>query len=387
MAALLNFWNSPNNSGRKTSSNNNNMRPAGRKGLGTGGLGLDPRGAKRKARQELYEELHASDDEPTPAQRTSSSAQPTARSRVPSATPASSNNGTRPSQPAKRGIARPLIKSNRDDASSKSAATATATAVTRTAVMAIAAVTESPSRTDQKASVSRPKGSVTRHTQQENSTVPDAHMGALEPPVYHASNTTKAQAAPDSTPRPETATKPLPQDKDAAKPSEAESAPPAKPAYVYDTREEKEVSKILEHRMASEQNGAVELLVQFVGDSEKDATWEAEHEIQEGADEILYEYWKTQGGRINALFHKPKHPPPETYRVFKVLRHERKMRGGFQFEVQWVGHPSTRGETSMETETKLKNIAPALLATYWESVGGRDKFLASRGRAKRSRTE
>jgi hypothetical protein len=154
-----------------------------------------------------------------------------------------------------------------------------------------------------------------------------------------------------------------------------------------DDREEHEIAKLLEHRMAGDRSGAVELLVQWVGEGEQDATWEAENEIQQGAEEILYEYWKAQGGRINALFHKPKSPPPEIYHVFKVLRHEKKNRGGFQFEVQWVGHPATRGETSMETETKLRSVAPELLDEYWESVGGRESHLAKRGRAKKIRTE
>jgi hypothetical protein len=155
-----------------------------------------------------------------------------------------------------------------------------------------------------------------------------------------------------------------------------------------DDREEHEIAKLIKHRMAGDRSGAVELLVQWDGEEEQDATWEAEEEIQEGADEILYEYWKSQGGRINALFHKPKNPPSEIYHVFKILRHEKKTRGGgFQFEVQWVGHPATRGETTIETETKLKNIAPELLGEYWESVGGRDSHLAKRGRAKKVRTE
>jgi hypothetical protein len=154
-----------------------------------------------------------------------------------------------------------------------------------------------------------------------------------------------------------------------------------------DTREEREIAKLLKHRMSRDQAGAVELLVQWENEDEKQATWEAEDEIQQGAEEILYEYWRAQGGRINALFHKPKLPPPEIYHVFKILQHEKKNRGGFQFEVQWVGHPATRGETTMETELKLKNIAPGLLHEYWESVGGRASHLAPRGRAKKMRTE
>ncbi|KAJ2967418.1 hypothetical protein NUW58_g10458 [Xylaria curta] len=152
-----------------------------------------------------------------------------------------------------------------------------------------------------------------------------------------------------------------------------------------DAREVHEVARLLKHQMA--ENGIVKLLVQWVNEGEEDATWEAEEEIQQNAEEVLYEYWKAQGGRVNALFHQPRNAPAETYHVFRVLRHEKKNRGGFQFEVQWVGHPATRGETSMEAEPKLKNVAPELLQEYWESVGGRAKYLAPRGRAKKVRTE
>lgn len=154
-----------------------------------------------------------------------------------------------------------------------------------------------------------------------------------------------------------------------------------------DEREEHEVKGILAHRMAADDSGRVELLIQWVGETEEQATWEFENEVQDGADETLYTYWKAQGGRINALFIKPQNPPPEIYHVYKILGHDKKPRGGFEFEVQWVGHPPTRGETSVEGELKLRKIAPKALDEYWEDVGGRDKFLTKRGRGKKQRTE
>ncbi|KAI5856147.1 hypothetical protein GGS23DRAFT_437894 [Durotheca rogersii] len=154
-----------------------------------------------------------------------------------------------------------------------------------------------------------------------------------------------------------------------------------------DGGEELEVRALLRHRMAEDGSGRVELLVHWAGEGEESATWETEEEIQEGAAETLYAYWKAQGGRINALFIKPKNPPVETYHVFRLLSHAKKARGGFEFEVQWVGHPPTRGETSKEMEAKLRNVAPGALDAYWESVGGRDKFLARRGRNQRGRAE
>ncbi|XXG95314.1 hypothetical protein Hte_001575 [Hypoxylon texense] len=153
-----------------------------------------------------------------------------------------------------------------------------------------------------------------------------------------------------------------------------------------DEAEEQEVEALLEHRMAKDDNSRVEVLVRWAKEDEEDS-WEAEEEIQKGAGETLYAYWKKQGGRTNALFIKPKNPPAEVYHVYNILAHERRTRGGFEFEVQWVGHPPTRGETTMEAEPKLRKIAPEALDEYWESVGGRDKFLAKRGRNKKARAD
>ncbi|OTA98131.1 hypothetical protein M426DRAFT_123179 [Hypoxylon sp. CI-4A] len=150
--------------------------------------------------------------------------------------------------------------------------------------------------------------------------------------------------------------------------------------------EECEIKALLTHRM--NKDVTVELLVHWAGETEDEATWVLEEEIQKGAAESLYEYWKGQGGRINALFIKPKNPPKEEYHVFDILTHMKKARGGgFDFEVQWVGHPPTRGETSMESEARLKKIAKEKVAEYWKSVGGRNKFLEKRGRGKKARTE
>ncbi|KAI1821445.1 hypothetical protein F4861DRAFT_541928 [Xylaria intraflava] len=352
------------------------MKSSSKKGPSIKGPTSEPRGAKRKAKHDPYEELHATDDgdddddEVIPAVITPAS-QRTAGSRMSSATPGLVTK-TRPLPVAKRGIARPVVKSNRDDASSMSAATVTV-------------ATASPSRTDRKEVVAPQRHANTSRRNRQDSVVPKVNRQDSVP-SHNAISAVSAPAASVPKPAPEAVAEPSPQEKNKAKQPDTKLAPAERKAEDADEREEKEVVKILQHRMAGDQSGAVELLVQWVGEGEDEATWEAENEIQQGADEILYEYWKTQGGRINALFHKPRHPPSETYHVFKVLRHERNNRGGFQFEVQWVGHPSTRGETSMETETKLKNIAPKLLAAYWDSVGGRTSFLAPRGRVKKTRT-
>ncbi|KAI1181518.1 hypothetical protein F5B17DRAFT_444936 [Nemania serpens] len=147
----------------------------------------------------------------------------------------------------------------------------------------------------------------------------------------------------------------------------------------YDDREVQEISSLLQHRMSGDQSGTVELLVHWAGENEEGATWEAEEEIQRGAGEMLYTYWKTQGGRQNVLFYKPKNPPVEMYYVFNILRHKMR-RGGFHFEIQWVGHSTEPDETTMEPEPKLRKIAPELLDKYWRRAGGRASHLAARSR-------
>jgi hypothetical protein len=143
-----------------------------------------------------------------------------------------------------------------------------------------------------------------------------------------------------------------------------------------------EVKALLEHRVADEQKGVIVFLVHWAGETEEEATWEPEEEIQKGASEMLYDYWKAKGGRGHVLFTREN--VIERYRPFVLLRHEKRTRGGFHFEVQWVGYSSEPVDTTWEPELKLKKIAPALLDEYWENAGGRDKFLERRGRAKRA---
>ncbi|KAI0441593.1 hypothetical protein F4803DRAFT_522724 [Xylaria telfairii] len=355
MAALLNFW------------NNSPTKQSGRESVN--GTSPNPRGSKRKAKRDPYDDMDE-DDDVIPSRQTISP-QHTARSRLSSgsATPGSSNK-PRLSLLGKRRSGRPSLKSQQGDAPDTAATPRAATG----------------------ANVARTKAADTAGAPSD-SLVPEAPMGGLE---LLGNNAADAPASSAPKPDAEIATETPPQAQDTgkgkgkgkAKQNETISTQQAQGEETEeDAREEHEIDKLLMHRMASDRSGAVDLLVQWVGEGESDATWEAEEEIQENAAEALYEYWKAQGGRINALFHKPRNAPPETYYVFKVLRHEKKNRGGFQFEVQWVGHPATHGETTMEAETKLKNIAPELLQEYWEGIGGRAKYLAPRGRAKRSRIE
>ncbi|KAI1637750.1 hypothetical protein F4809DRAFT_640229 [Biscogniauxia mediterranea] len=369
MNTIFNMFNSP------ATARVNGDQPNGSPGL---------RGTKRKSKQDPYD-IVDEDDEPqrTPvSQRNNNN-----KSRISSETPNSSTRGR-----------------------------VSAGKIKRRSRASLATATDSPvqaSRVDAAANLARAKEPGAARLQpdpeddsQKNALAPVADMGAsgsLENKKTDAtaasSNTDKAPAEND----PKPASKPTPKGKGkAAAQSKPEAEPEPEPEAEAeaeaegdrradndeDDREEHEIDSLLKHRMASDGSGAVEILVHWLGEKKEDATWELEEEIQRGAEESLYDYWKAQGGRLHALFIKPKNPPPEIYHVFKVLRHEKKPRGGFQFEVQWVGHPPTRGETSNETEAKLKKIAPELLEEYWESIGGREKHLAKRGRGgKRARTE
>ncbi|KAI0601195.1 hypothetical protein F4775DRAFT_483862 [Biscogniauxia sp. FL1348] len=366
MNSIFNMFNSP------ATARVNGEQPNGSPGL---------RGTKRKSKQDPYD-IVDEDDEP---QRTPVS-QRNNKSRISSETPNSSTRGR-----------------------------VSAGKIKRRSRSSLATGTDSPvqaSRVDAAANLTRAKEPGAARLQpdpedenQKNALAPVADMGASgsledkKPDAAAASNNTDKTTAKND---PKPASKPTPKGKEktaASSKPEVEPEPAPEPEAgaeaeggraddAEDDREEHEIDSLLKHRMASDGSGVVEILVHWLGEKKEDATWELEEEIQRGAEESLYDYWKAQGGRLHALFIKPKNPPPEIYHVFKVLRHEKKPRGGFQFEVQWVGHPPTRGETSNETEAKLKKIAPQQLEEYWESIGGREKHLAKRGRGgKRARTD
>ncbi|KAI1453368.1 hypothetical protein F4805DRAFT_470164 [Annulohypoxylon moriforme] len=323
------------------------------------------RGVKRKAKGDPYDEI----DDDGPVQKTPSSVR--TRSRISSEAPRSSITARPPPPPPsstaklnkRRGRSSGVRK---DDTVDESRANPSAN-ITRLR-------DTQPSRLQ-----SQPEEQYTK-----SSLVPVADMGLPEPSIDNDAVTTSNRPAQDET-RPIDEVRETGDKKGKAKAIQPDHA--GKGRGEIDEREEHEIYSLLKHRMAPDGSGKVELLVHWAGEEEDEATWELEEEIQRGASETLYTYWKTQGGRINALFIKPKNAPPETYHVLKILGHEKKARGGFEFEVQWVGHPPTRGETSVEAENKLKKIAPEALDQYWDSVGGREKFLAKRGRNKKARIE
>ncbi|KAI0408513.1 hypothetical protein F4802DRAFT_550150 [Xylaria palmicola] len=342
MSGLLNIFGSPGQANR----------------VSLNGAGSEARSTKRKAKRDPYEYIAGGDDDDDdviPSRKTPVSRR-TAASRVSSVTPGSIGARSDRSQTARRRPGRPSLSSRGDGLDSPASTRANPSTNPARAKPASAARTQPDSR------------------------APEAPMGGLE--LLGNTTTADAPAPSTSTTRSEVVNKRPSRNKGKEKQKETTSTQQAQGGEQDDAREEREIERLLKHRMAGDRSGAVELLVQWAGEREQDATWEAEEELQENADVMLYEYWRAQGGRVSALFHKLKNPPPEVYHVFKVLRHERKNRGGFQFEVQWVGHPPVHGETTMESETKLRGVAPKLLDKYWESVGGRDKYLARRRREK-----
>ncbi|KAH6653647.1 hypothetical protein BKA67DRAFT_327276 [Truncatella angustata] len=144
-----------------------------------------------------------------------------------------------------------------------------------------------------------------------------------------------------------------------------------------------EIKSLTAHKVSEQNLGRILLQVNWLDDP--GATWELEEEIQDGASETLFDYWKKQGGRDSALFDKGSTPlmPYRKYWVYKILEHKREQ-SAFKFKIQWVGYPSDEANITWENELKLKNCAKELLDEYWASKGGRDQFLIKRRKGKHS---
>lgn len=207
-----------------------------------------------------------------------------------------------------------------------------------------------------------------------------AKTNSNEEPAQKPNDKSKEKAyveteAPKATPSKTKAPEPEPE----SAATDAEDGEDTVPAVNGDI-EIAEVEAILDHRMLEDRS--LDMLVHWKGEKTSEATWEPEQEVQDGASEILFDYWKKKGGRTDVVFKRKKEP--EIYHVFRVVNHRKMPRGGFEVEVQWIGYPTTKNQTSWESETKVVKIAPELLQLYWESKGGRSKFLAKRGRHKKN---
>ncbi|KAH6645334.1 hypothetical protein BKA67DRAFT_541560 [Truncatella angustata] len=67
-----------------------------------------------------------------------------------------------------------------------------------------------------------------------------------------------------------------------------------------------------------------------------------------------------------------------TKRKVELVAEDHKDFDGATFEVQWVDYPATPGNKLCELEANLKRIPNDMLEEYWQSKGGRAKFLARR---------
>ncbi|KAF9869313.1 chromo domain-containing protein [Colletotrichum karsti] len=163
----------------------------------------------------------------------------------------------------------------------------------------------------------------------------------------------------------------------------AESTKPAAPAedededmaddpvngqFVLDT--------ILDHRHDPKDNTLFQMRIRWKHD---EPSWEPESNIQEDAEEALFEYWKTvKGGRLGAMVDK------NLWHVLKVEKHRQKPNGKVELSVAWTGSP----DRSWEPEDNIVQVARELVDDYWNSKGGREKCVraiavpAKRGRGR-----
>lgn len=143
-----------------------------------------------------------------------------------------------------------------------------------------------------------------------------------------------------------------------------------------------EIQALRNHRLNKGEPGKVMLWVEWVGSKIK--SWATEDEIQDAAPELLFAYWHNLGGRNAVVFDGPR--LPERYWVYDILHHRRSATTGrFEFKVQWLGYSTRDPDTTYESETKLKNVAPQVLRDYWVAAGGREPFIGKPGRPKEKR--
>lgn len=85
-----------------------------------------------------------------------------------------------------------------------------------------------------------------------------------------------------------------------------------------------------------------------------DIEWEYEEDVQEKDPQMVYQYYKSLGGRQAATGLDMCH-------AFNILAH-RYVGGYRQYKVQWTGYPPQ--DFSWEPEEKLADIHPGLKAEY-----------------------
>jgi hypothetical protein len=121
------------------------------------------------------------------------------------------------------------------------------------------------------------------------------------------------------------------------------------------------VDRLNNHRVDIE-SSTVEFEVKWM---KGDTTWQPERDLQEDTPRLVADYWKACGGRDKAT-------KLELFHVFKILRESRPGRsrsspeeeGERQYVVQWVGYTDSKEDTTVETESTLKEKCPDELAKF-----------------------
>ncbi|WQF76580.1 Putative chromo/chromo shadow domain, Chromo-like domain superfamily, AT hook, DNA-binding protein [Colletotrichum destructivum] len=134
------------------------------------------------------------------------------------------------------------------------------------------------------------------------------------------------------------------------------------------------LEKIIGHRRDPKDKTLFQMQVSWKND---EPTWEPEQNIQEDAEEALFEYWDSvEGGRLGAMADK------NLWHVLRVEKHKKKPSGAIHLLICWVGTP----DRSWEPESQVKVYAHQHLEDYWKAQGGREKHIkASVVPAKRGR--
>lgn len=126
------------------------------------------------------------------------------------------------------------------------------------------------------------------------------------------------------------------------------------------------------HRPSEDEPNLFELLVHWThaadGASE---TWEAEVDLHYDAPRSLFSYWRAVGGREAHM------KDPGLWYVAGIKTH-RVAGGRVSMLVSWVGS----GDNNWEPEAKLEEVAPEVLAEYWDAKGGRESCVGAAGKTK-----
>nr|UWK20163.1 chromo domain [Trichoderma rhododendri] len=115
--------------------------------------------------------------------------------------------------------------------------------------------------------------------------------------------------------------------------------------------EEFSFKRFVKHRWVGD---SIEVRVEW---ESGETTWEPETNLHQDAPEILFEYWREQGGRPN----NPR--DPEIYEVFAILKHNKNRS---RLLVEWVGYERT--EASWASRKIIEETAKDIVDAYFDSL-------------------